>query len=52
MITEAPVTNVENTDPPALNGPMWAADKPGKAASGLAVRAAGAFEIGPLRESS
>jgi hypothetical protein len=45
FITEAPVTNVENTDLPALNGPMWTADRPGKAASGLAIRAAGAFEI-------
>ena len=45
FITEAPVTAVATTKLPALNGPMWTADRLGKAASGLAVRAAGAFEI-------
>jgi hypothetical protein len=45
FITEAPVTNVEISGLAALDGPMWTADRPGKAASGLTVRAAGALGI-------
>ena len=45
FITEARGTAVATTDPSALNGPMPTADRPGKAASGLAVSAAVAFGI-------
>jgi hypothetical protein len=45
FITEAPVTAVAITKLPALNGSMWTADRLGKAASGVAVSAAGAFGI-------
>jgi hypothetical protein len=45
FIIEAPVPDVEITDVPALNAPMWTADRPGNAASGLAVRAAVDFGI-------